>query len=132
MHVHTTIDGNGNFTAYFEPWFLPEGEDDVERGNELCYPPNKRHWLLKSEQDMKEWFHTEVVNPVLSGWTGRPIVLQQSEVLPPDRRSGEKVDDFYTIMINNSQVSFLVGEYKRHGINRDQWQMGHLSANDQR
>lgn len=135
MTVHTTIGADGFFTAPFDPWFLPEFEDDIERGKQWSYPPNKRHWRLESEQDIREWFHTEVVNPVLSGWTSRPIVLQQSEVSPLERRSTEKVDDFYTINIGTTTTAkypFLIGEFKKNLMDRDQWQSGRLTTVDQK
>ena len=69
---------------------------------------------------MKTYFHTEVVNPVLAGWTCRPIILQQSEVSPLARRSLEKVDDFYTMLTSTSEyIPFLIGEYKKNVIIRD-------------
>ncbi|KIV98556.1 uncharacterized protein PV09_09643 [Verruconis gallopava] len=132
MSVHSTIDANGHFTAAFEPWFLPEYDDDAVRADIPCYPPNIRQWKFKSEGCMRDYFHTEVVNPVLAAWSRQPIILHQSEVSPLDQRSTEKVDDFYTINLSSGhEIPFVVGEYKKNLIVRDEWQSGALTSDSQ-
>ena len=132
MSVYTAIDGHGRFTATFEPPFLPKYDDNIARGQQPSYPPNMRQWRLQSEQDMKDWFLTEILNVVLAGWSNLPVVLQQSEILPLNARSAETVDHFLTIFINGLQLPLLAGEFKKSGINRDQWQQGHLTTSDQK
>jgi len=123
VSLHSFEQEDGSVGANFDA-FGPEYADDHFRMGEPAYPPNQRRWRLETEQDMVVWFHTEVSNVVLAGWTSQPDILQTSQGKPLHGNVPEMADVLYSIKVHNKRLPLVVGEAKRCLIKGQFWQNG--------
>ena len=81
LDVHTTVDSrDGTSTALFDGPLLEQYGDDTLRMLELANQPTYRAWKLASEEDVMNWFHTEL--SVLGAFARYPPVLQSAHERP--------------------------------------------------
>ncbi|KEZ42855.1 hypothetical protein SAPIO_CDS5283 [Scedosporium apiospermum] len=119
--------------ADFEPALLPLYADDEIRLTERASPPTYRTWKFSTEEDMVNWFHTEVSNVVLGAFTKAPSVLQSSHEKPlADAKADEVVDVAYSIARGRTRTHIVIGEMKRNLIRNRQWQDGNLESSAQK
>lgn len=138
LAVHSYPQPGGAVTTMFDGPFLPQYEDDGLRGSQPAYPPNERSWVLNSKDDNATFFHTEVSNIVLAGWTKYPPVHQASKAPPSqDKSIPETVDIVYTAKPTGmngensrqiTKVPLVIGEFKSRVIHKHQWQNGELQG----
>ncbi|KAF5692054.1 hypothetical protein FDENT_3074 [Fusarium denticulatum] len=121
---HTMTGADGMTYANFEGAFLPLQADDELRFRQTAVPPNNRHWRLETEADCENWFHTEVVNVVLSAWHAYPAVTQTSHTKPvTEENIAENVDCVFSVRVGNTRRTVAIGEMKRNLLEED-WQDG--------
>ncbi|KAI8634079.1 hypothetical protein F5Y19DRAFT_198706 [Xylariaceae sp. FL1651] len=95
--------------------FLGEYADDLQRNNEPAYPVNFREWRLEQEEDVVNWFNTEVVNMALTAWARYPRLLQYSQTKPlRNERISEVVDMVLSFTHKGVRVPVAIGECKRN------------------
>ncbi|KAH6622675.1 hypothetical protein F5144DRAFT_336230 [Chaetomium tenue] len=127
--VHSSVLGDGNTYANFEPAMLPLYDDDVIRLASPAVPPNQRVWRLDTEADCELWFHTEISNVVLAAWNECREITQSSHIKPPSvDRISEEVDSTYTVKLNMDRTVLVIGEMKRNLLRNDWWQKGDLGS----
>jgi len=129
--VRTQVDRSTDpptVTAQFDDFF-PPSDDDALRLREPAFPPTFRKWKLSYEEDIVNWFHTEISNIVLGGFARYPSVLQASHEKPLSAEPIlETIDMAYSVNRAGRNTHIVIGEYKRNLINPVQWQGGRLKA----
>ncbi|QUC23420.1 uncharacterized protein UV8b_07661 [Ustilaginoidea virens] len=131
--VHT-ISREGVWYADYDTAFFPLYHDDEVRLQLPANPPNERAWRLETESDAELWFHTEISNIVLAGWSRYPTIVQNSHIKAlSGRNNPEEVDATYAYRSEVEQVPLVIGEMKRRMITTRVWQKGEtLSGPQQR
>ncbi|KAG4254570.1 hypothetical protein FPRO03_06910 [Fusarium proliferatum] len=129
---HTMTGSDGLTHANFEEAFLPLQADDELRFRQRAVPPNNRHWRLETEADCENWFHTEVVNVVLSAWHAYPAMTQMSHTKPiSEENIAENVDCVFPVRVGNTRRTVAIGEMKRNLLEED-WQDGTIVSASQK
>lgn len=122
VHVFDTI----NYT------FGPFLSDDRLRVLRPGANPNFRQWLLNSEEDAINFFHTEVSNPVLAGFDEIPQIVQTSHEEPLSTPEDDQtVDVSYSMEVGNERLPVLIGKLQSCLIMPEQWERGSLAGSQE-
>ncbi|RGP77279.1 mycothiol acetyltransferase [Fusarium longipes] len=101
---------------------LPLLADDLQlRMKQTVHETNERVWRLDTEADVENWFNSEVVSVVLTGWAKWPQVMQNSHTKPLRTDIKESVDSVFAVKIGGQEQTIAIGEYKWNLISERQW-----------
>lgn len=134
--IDTLVGETTRTTAAFDGPLLPEYEDDTLRFNMPAFPLNYREYVLDTELDGANWFHTEVSNPVLAAWARYPGITQRAHQASPaaEHDTAKIVDVTYSVNRGlektepNERIHVAIGEFKRGLIDIGRWRTGKISG----